>query len=476
MERARRTLLPALAVAVAVAAVAVAATALAWYRLGPLTRATVWAEDGGPFFRDRLADGAVGSLLQPYAGYLHLLPRLVVDLGFARPIEQYAVTVAGACCAIAGLVAAAVFVLARDVVPAWPLRLVLAAVPVVVPVVPFEISGNAANLHWFMLVLAPWLFAHRARAWWDAALVAVLALGAVLTEPQTLLFAPLLAVAWWRPRPSRAMAIPVTLAVLIGGTAQIATALTTHRASRPGDPTAADVVHGYLLQPLAGSWTRDVGAVAAAVDRHGVVVLVVPVLAIGVLLVGALVVGTWRARFQVLALGVGSVAVWTAALVANASADGQWGERAVADLVAAEPSRYGAASAMLLVSAVVVAAAVLVDGRSWSRGPRGPRGGGNGARGAGYDARGGGHGARGGGRRWAGVAGAVVGWVAIAFVVAAAVGNVAPGQTQRSDGPAWGPQITGQLDACRADPSGVVHATTAPWGTTVPCALVLRGR
>ncbi|KQS06489.1 hypothetical protein DEJ13_11450 [Curtobacterium sp. MCLR17_007] len=446
MDRAPRTL----PTAVAALVVLVVATAGAWYRLGPVTRATVWAEDGGPFFRDRLADGPVDSLLRPYAGYLHLLPRLVVDLGFARPIEEYAVTVAGACCVVVGVVSAAVFVLARDLVPAWPLRVVLAAVPVVVPVVPFEISGNAANLHWFMLVLVPWLFAARVRTWWGSALVAVLALGAVLTEPQTLLFAPLLVVAWWRPGlRDRLRALPVTVATVLAGAAQVTTALTTERASRPGDPSIRDVVHGYLLQPLAGAWTRRVGSVAAAVEHHGAVVVVLPAVLVAVLLVVAVVVGPWRARVQVLALGIGSVVVWTAALVLNASANGQWGEQAVTAFTAAPPTRYAAASAVLLTEGVVLAASVLIDRRSRS-----------------VDA----------GSTWLAIGGASVGWLAIAVVVAAAVTNVAPGDTQRSGGPAWRPQVASQTDACRADPSGVVHAKTAPWGTTLPCTLVLGGR
>ncbi|MGW8433485.1 hypothetical protein ACWGJ9_20565 [Curtobacterium citreum] len=442
--------LHALRSGVAAVLVGVVATAAAWYRLGPLTRATVWAEDGGPFFRDRLAAGVDGSLLRPYAGYLHLLPRLVVDLGFARPIEQYAVTIAGACCVVVGVVAGAVFVLARDLVPSWPLRLVLAAVPVTVPVVPYEISGNAANLHWFMLVLVPWLFAARVRTWWAAGSIAVLALVAVLTEPQTLLFAPLLLVAWWgRARVAGLRALPVTLAVIVAGAAQVVTALTTERASRPGHPTVGDVGRGYLLQPLAGAWTRYVGTVAAAVDRHGAVVVLLPVVVVLALVAAALVVGGWRARAQVLALAAGSVVVWTAALVANASADGGWGEQPVAAFVGAPPTRYAAASAMLLTAAVVLAASVLVDRRTWVRGEA---------------------------SRPAAVALGALGWAAVAVVVAAAVLAAAPGVTQRSGGPAWRPQVESQVPGCRTDPSGVVHAKTAPWGTTIPCGLVLGDR
>ena len=52
--------------------------------------------------------------------------------------------------------------------------------------------------------------------------------------------------------------------------------------------------------------------------------MVLPAVLVAVLLVVAVVVGPWRARVLVLALGIGSVVVWTAALVLNASANGQW--------------------------------------------------------------------------------------------------------------------------------------------------------
>ncbi|MBK0297343.1 hypothetical protein IAE22_36520, partial [Bacillus sp. S34] len=64
--------------------------------------------DGGVFLRDRVALGPVDSLLHPYAGYLHLVPRLLVDLGWAMPVEDYALVVSLGACAVVGVVSAAV--------------------------------------------------------------------------------------------------------------------------------------------------------------------------------------------------------------------------------------------------------------------------------------------------------------------------------------------------------------------------------
>lgn len=429
-------------------------TALAWYRLGPVPRNTVWAEDGGVFLRERIAMGPVDTLLHPYAGYVHLLPRLIVDLGYALPPERYAQVVALAACSVVGGVCALVFVLSRDVVRPWPLRLVLAAVPVVLPLAPYEISGNAANLHWFLLVLVPWVFAWRARSWWAAGALAVVAGAAVLTEPLTALFAPLLLLAWTprarAPGPAgRWTALPVTLVVVVALAVQGVTTLTSPRAHATGSPAARDVLAGYLLRPVAGAWDPDLGAVLTAVVEHGLAVVVVPAALLLVVLVAAVVVGPARTRWMVTALAVGSVAVWWVALLANGG-DGIHWSAPVAAMAAVPPQRYAAAAGLLLVSAAVVAAATLVDARSWSRAA----------------------GRTGGPGR---LVGALAGWCVVTAVVASAVLHVAPTDTRRSGGPVWAGQLPAAVAACDADPTlEVARVKSNPWSSPVSCSWLSR--
>lgn len=459
--------------ALAAVLVALAAAALAWWRLGPVTRATTWAEDGGVFLREQLAYGAGGTLLRPYAGYVHLVPRLLVDLAVHRPVEQYALTLSASACAVVGVVAASIFLLSRDVVRPWPFRLVLAAVPVVLPLAPVEISGNVANLHSYAMALVPWLFSYRARTWWGAGVVAVLTLAATLTELQTVLFLPLLALAWWPARDvtgrrvvpgarDRLLALPVTVAAVLGCSLQVLAALTTERLSRPGTPSVGDVVRGYMLLPFGGLWDRDVAAVGAAVARHGWWVVLLPAAGIAVAVLAAVLVTGWRTRWTLVALLLGSAGVWAAALVANRSANGRWGSIAGPALAAIGPNRYAAAAGMLLLSAVVVAAAALAGDR-WNRqgegDPTGSRR-----------------------RRPTRTGGAVrvlrvgLGWCLVALVVTTAVANAAPARTNRSDGPEWAPQVASSVGVCRADPAAVLEVRTAPWSAQVPCALVLRNR
>jgi hypothetical protein len=451
-----------------------AATA-AWVRLGPEARGTGWAEDVGVFFRERLALGAADSVLHPYAGYLHVVPRLVVDLAFLLPVEWYALAVSTLSCLLVGAVCGGVVVLARDVVPSCPLRLVLAAVPVLLPTAPWEVSGTAANLHTFGLFLAPWLFAYRVRTWWGAVVLALVTVLVVGSEVQAVLFLPLLVLAWLPSgravpgdddavgggRGARWRALPVTLAALGAGAAQVGTALTTARSSAPGSPTAHDVVAGWALQTVGGVWTTDVAAVGRAVVADGWAVVAVPAVALlVVVLLGAVVALVERhPRRAVLALvlAVGSGVVWTAALVANASADGRWSRSAPRDLVDATPSRYAAAAGLLLTAAVVVAAAVLIDRSARGRvtDPLGRR------------------------RRRAGgptaVVLAAVGWSVVAVLVASWVGNV-PGVAQRASGPTWQPQFVAAERACVRHPSDTARIGALPWSVEVPCSLVLRDR
>ncbi len=49
-------------------------TAVAWSRLDPVQRATLWAEDGRNFVSEYMVDGLGATLFRPFGGYLQLVP------------------------------------------------------------------------------------------------------------------------------------------------------------------------------------------------------------------------------------------------------------------------------------------------------------------------------------------------------------------------------------------------------------------
>lgn len=479
--------------------VGVLAALAAWIRLGPVARGTAWAEDAGLFFREHLALGAVASVVEPYAGYLHVVPRLVVDVGFVLPIAWYALTVTTLCCVLTGAACAGVFVLAADAVPSAVFRVVLAVVPVLLPTAPWEVLGNAANLHTAALLLAPWVFAHRVRTRTGAAALALVAVLVLTTEVQALLFLPLHLLAWFpvRDRPEAAgssapradgaplastapstapgavstrraharralRALPVTVAALGAGSAQVLTALITERESPRGDPSVRDVASGYLLQTVGGLWRADVSVVGRAVVTSGWWVVGAPAAVLVAVVLTAFVVGLRerrrRAAALALVLATGSVVVWTAALLANASANGRWSRSDPGALLDATPSRYAAAAGMLLSAALVVSASVLVGHLLRSAPGRTDGTGGSGAAVV--------------GRRSVLVVRLVVGWATVAVLVATWAAAF-PGTAQRATGPEWYPQVVAAEAQCRQDPTATVRIRALPWGARVPCALVL---
>lgn len=454
--------------------VGIAAASFAWYRLGPVTRGTGWAEDAGIFLRERLAAGPLDTLFTPYAGYLHLLPRLTVDLAVALPVQDYALTVAATSCAVAGAVCGGVFALARPVVPAWPLRLVLAAVPVALPIAPYEVSGSAANQHWFLLVLAPWLYAFRPRSRWTAGVLGAVALVAGLTEPQTAVFLPLLVLAWLPARSDgdrgpRLLALPVTVGAVVALALQAVTALTADRVAHPERPGTRDAVAGYLLQVLGGTATVDPSRSGSAVLTHGWVVLVLPAVVLLVVVVVAVVLATWRTRVVLLALGTGSVLLWYVAVFASGGAADGYASGDPAVYGALTPVRYAVVPAVLLLSCLVVAASVLVrsgDARARPAAAEASPAPGRDVAAPTTVRR---------GRTVARVSGALLGWCVVTAVVASSVLSASPGQTRRSAGTPWQPQVLAGVAACRSDPEGSLRIAAVPWAASVPCDLVLAG-
>ncbi|RKG72125.1 hypothetical protein D7W79_29480 [Corallococcus exercitus] len=111
-----------------------------------LAQAHLWAEDGTVFLADALAHG-IGATFMPYAGYLHVVPRLLA-WGLSRlPIEAFALGLAlltlGIDAAVFALIARVRY---RWLVPHDGVR-ILAAVALCFLPGTWEVMGNLANLH-----------------------------------------------------------------------------------------------------------------------------------------------------------------------------------------------------------------------------------------------------------------------------------------------------------------------------------------
>jgi hypothetical protein len=156
---------------------------------------TIWAEDGRQFLQTAVAEGPIDALLTPYGGYLHTVPRLVAELasllplGFASELFTLSANLIAALCAFTVFVASAGHL--RTV---W-LRGVLAALMVLAPTSAFEVTNNAANAQWFLLIAAFWVLLGFPRSRVGTLLAAVLLVATALSAPLSLLLVPL---ALWR--------------------------------------------------------------------------------------------------------------------------------------------------------------------------------------------------------------------------------------------------------------------------------------
>jgi hypothetical protein len=417
-------------------AVGVVAAATAWLRLDARTRGVVWAEDGR-FLEDRLRSGPGGSLLEPFQGYLHVLPRAVVELAAVLPLRHYAVAVTGLSCLVVGAVAALVYVCSRDVLVSRAARCALALVTVLVPTAAVEALGNTANLHWFLLWLTPWVLLCRPRSTRQGWALGLVLLLVALSELQAVYFVPLLLL---EPRDRRRW--PMAAGLLVGLAAQVAVLLATGRSAGSadsGNPTVLDLVQGYGLHVFLQQWLPGRGGVGEVLVDHGwplVVLASLPFLvAVGVLVGG----GRDRDdRVVSAAVLVGAVVPFVAGLVLNFRDFLAFADLDLATLAVFAPLRYALVPSMFVLAAVVVVADRLA--RAPSRVRQG---------------------------------------IAVTLLLALGVLGVVhagPGPTNRSGFPGWASGVAVAVRECRAGAERVaVPQAPEGWEVDVDCARVLAG-
>jgi hypothetical protein len=410
-------------------AIAVAALLLCWFRLPGVARDTMWAEDGRIFLSEREHLGAVATLFKPYAGYLHLLPRFIADGVVAvLPPERYALGFAVGGFVIVGGVCALVFICTRDLLTWLPARVAFASIAALTPTSPLEVLGNAANVHWYCLWLAPWLLLagsnSRVRTW----ALAGVALLLTLTEIQAVLFVPLIL---WKIRDRRT--IPIRAAFALGLLIQLATtALSPRPAGRDVTYHWPSVVEGFLANGAMGTWTSHWSAVAQSFAHGGgwlAAAALVPFLACAAF---ALWRGTHLQRVAAAACVAGAVLTWSVAYLANPYPGFDYAALNAHGWESLGFVRYGVVPSMLLAATVPIAATIL-----WARRQR------------------------------------AVPIIVIVALAALFVTQLVPASTQRSSGPDWRRGLVDKIHSCTInDAPDFVAVPVAPpgWQAEIPCA------
>lgn len=407
---------------VLVGMVGLAAALLSWWRLTPIARDTLWAEDGRIFLTHASALPAHATLTLPHGGYLHVVPRLVAEaVAGLVPVAGWALAVTAASCLLAGVVAASVAALARDVVPWAPARLALAFATAAAPLAHVEVLGNLANLHWLLLWLMPWLLlapGGRTRRQWALGAAVLLV---VTSEVQAVIFAPL---ALWRVR--RRGGIPRLVALVAGLALQVRALMGEPRGTNGGTVPAAGEIVASWLHVVALPWVVPPHrALAGGPQWQTVAAGAVVVVVVAAAIASAVRFGSRRQMVVAVTSPLVAAALWVVAVVMNTpvtrSPDGAF-----------LSLRYGYAPSLCLATTIAVGLAALPRGRY----------------------------------RWI-----ALGVLALPATVALATSPVLA--AGRDGGPEWRPAVEVAEQTCSATPPppvAVIPISPPRWTTIIDCA------
>jgi len=339
---------PVLAIVLAyLAAIAAGALVLLLRQAGRPPWETLWAEDGS-----KLLPGALrqpwGSIVQQYAGYTQLVPRLIADCVAALPLGDAAAGFAVAGALAASCCAAFTFRACAGHVDAPALRAVLAASVVLLPTALIEIASSGIDVPWYLLFAVFWALLWRPRSGAGMAVAGLIGLAAMSSQILTALYAPLAA--------ARVIALPrareqaVTFGLLAGAALQVPAIL---MAREPYHLSHPDRAGGFYFQHVILAAVAGRRTAAALQDAAGVLGAVVIAACAVVLVAGwAFARGGPRVRvFIVTAIGLGLLlAMFPAMVRARVTLPGQ------VSAVWVPGGRYATAPILLIDAIVIVAA------------------------------------------------------------------------------------------------------------------------
>lgn len=221
----------------------------------------IYAEDGGRFLADALRRSWPGVLIQPYAGYMHLVPRLVAGIAALLPIGLAPIVFTGASMLVRALLAAFVFKASENHLGGTAFRLLAAAAFVAVPA--GETRDNTANLHWYLIAAAFWAVLWRPRSWAGSITATVVVIAAVDSDPLTLALAPLVLLRFVSLRGWRDQLVGIGYVAAAG--LQLYVALDAGGLKRPGYPWTAmpGIASARVVLPLVVGRSTDAALTGA---------------------------------------------------------------------------------------------------------------------------------------------------------------------------------------------------------------------
>ncbi len=374
----------------------------------------VWAEDGSIFLAQAEALGPAEAIGRSYAGYAHLVPRLLAEVAAALPVAWAAVVFSLAAALVTAAAGALVYDRSAVHLASVPARLAVSVPVLAVYVGIADVPLNVANLHWVAMYASFWVLVTGSVGTGRRVVGAVTLFLTAASDPLTALLVPLTvpaAIAFWRGD-RRALLQPVGLALGLLFQVVVRAGGTDRELGQGFDP--AFVVISLLARalPTAVLGDRIVGTPGPGA-RYLVAVAVAALVIAGIALVA------WRSRAEDAARSrlAAVAAIYAVAFyVAPVALSG-----------VATP-RYATVPALLLVtaSAIVLDRATLPSGALRA------------------------------------VRVAALGALAVAVVVGFPSGDV------RNGGPSWSGGVRDAVDGCSGDAE--VPLAPSGWTAELPCA------
>jgi hypothetical protein len=317
---------------------------------------SVYAEDPGIYLP--WAIGHPWHLLESYAGYLQLVPRLIGQVAALLPIRDASVAFALGGALVAAACALFTYHASAGLVSSRWLRGLLGLSVLLLPVAQLEIADTGLNSIWYLLAALFWAALWRPRSRAGVWVAAVVAFAAAASTSVAFVFAPLF-VARAIVVPRRVREHAATVGWALGCVLQVLVIAASHQSRfSPHNPRNAVLYYlHYVLLPALGwhlSWhLRDaVGVTAATLIVGGF---------IAVVLVAGLATRDRRCQvFVVTAVGTGIVLTGITSALA-------WGGPGQLLTVAVEHgARYSTVPILLLDASLIVVADTWAR-RGWPR-------------------------------------------------------------------------------------------------------------
>jgi hypothetical protein len=323
-------------------------------RTEPASWNVLWAEDGKVFLTDAYARSFLENLVHPYAGYMHLMPRIVAEpISALVPADWAAIWFTISASVVWSAVALVIFDSARGHVRHLAIRTVLWAMVIAVPVGGLEVVGNIANSHWFLMAAAFWALAARDRGPLQIALASATVAVAALSDPLTVMLAPLVVLRLLLLRTKRANV--VTLAFVVAIVVQLAIVLGSSRETSELHPSPGAMLRSFVMRVVVGGFVgrTNTDHLRNVIGNDGLYALGLAVL---LLLVAMVVLCLRRTAMPAIALVFSVVfTVVTTWLTWEALA------QSLPELVVVTGSRYAVTPTIVLYAIVVIGADVLVQ-------------------------------------------------------------------------------------------------------------------